>query len=165
MSSSRQKKEVIYRGGVVRFFIPDHWVEEYEADGGGTFYEPGDGTGTLRLNVLSFLTQTDVSEVYPLSIIQARQQRYNGQVERLPDGRYLLKYVTNVIEEGEELTIFRWEVARMVSPRDCNIAAFSFTITASQIQEKSMLDEIVSIEEEIKKVKFWVHADLYEGHN
>ena len=47
-------KTIEYRGGIARFQIPESWVEEYEPRGGGTFYEPGDDTGTLRINVLDF---------------------------------------------------------------------------------------------------------------
>src|SRR5262245_49372554 len=46
-------KVINYRGSVVRFRIPAGWNEEYEEDGGGTFYLPGDESGTLRLNVLT----------------------------------------------------------------------------------------------------------------
>jgi hypothetical protein len=47
-------KHVEYRGGLVRFELPRHWVEEYEPNGGGTFYDEAVDAVTLRLNVLSF---------------------------------------------------------------------------------------------------------------
>lgn len=45
-------KTIVYRGGLVRFSIPATWQEEYEPDGGGTFYKEGPDTGTLRLILL-----------------------------------------------------------------------------------------------------------------
>ena len=42
-------KTIIYRGGIARFRVPHSWVEEYEPEGGGTFYEDGPDTGTLRM--------------------------------------------------------------------------------------------------------------------
>ncbi|MBK8594774.1 MAG: hypothetical protein IPN83_04160 [Holophagales bacterium] len=39
-------KSITYRGGLVTFRIPRHWVEEYEEDGGGTFYEDRPDSGT-----------------------------------------------------------------------------------------------------------------------
>lgn len=157
MSFSCQKKEILYRGGIVRFSIPSHWIEEYGKDGGGTFYAPSDEAGTLRLNVLSFFTEKDVSLTYPLSVMRARQHQYNGRVVELPDSRFLFMYILNVNEDGDDLTIFYWEIARMLSPRDYNVAVFNFTIATNQKESNSMLDEISSIEEEIKKVVFWVH--------
>jgi hypothetical protein len=50
---STAMKPVVYRGGIVSFSIPANWREEYESDGGGTFYEDGTDTGTLRLHVIS----------------------------------------------------------------------------------------------------------------
>lgn len=163
MSCCHQKKEVIYRGGVVRFFIPTHWREEYEEDGGGIFYEPSENTGTLRLNVLSFLAKEDVLPSYPLEIIRKRSVEYRGKVEELPDSRFLLKYSMNARENDEDLVVYYWEVARMVSPRDYNIAVFSFTIGLNEMKSASAIgEEVAAIEDEIKNVKFWVHADLYE---
>jgi hypothetical protein len=46
-------KRIAYRGGIVSFVIPDVWLEEYEGEGGATFYEDKPGSGTLRLNVPS----------------------------------------------------------------------------------------------------------------
>ena len=54
-------KPVIYRGGLVSFNIPSRWREEYELQGGGTFYEVGEDTGTLRLNVLTFEKKENLS--------------------------------------------------------------------------------------------------------
>jgi hypothetical protein len=156
------RKQINYRGGVVRFFIPKHWIEEYEKDGGGTFYEPGDDAGTLRLNVLSFLTKEDVSLTYPLETFKLRCSKYNGIVEELSDSRSLLKYSIKGNEHGEDLIIFYWEVARMVSPRDYNIAVFSFTVTALQARSPAIIEAISSLEEEVKDVQFWIHGDAYE---
>jgi hypothetical protein len=162
MSFLCPKKEIVYRGGVVRFFIPKHWNEEYEPDGGGTFYESGNDTGTLRLNVLSFLMKEDTSPEQLLTMVQKRKVENQGEVESLPDGRFLLKYSARSKEDGENLFIFRWEIAKMVSPRDFNIAAFTFTIGETQLESKAVLEEISSIEEEVKKVAFGMHGESYE---
>jgi len=50
----QQMKTIEYRGGVVSFRIPSKWKEEYEEKGGGTFYEPVQDSGTLRLNIITF---------------------------------------------------------------------------------------------------------------
>jgi hypothetical protein len=162
MSFSCPKKEIVYRGGVVRFFIPKHWNEEYVGTGGGTFYETGDDTGTLRLNVLSFLMNQETLPEQLLEIVQKRKVENSGHVEVLSSNRFLLKYSIKTKENGEDLIIFRWEIAKMVSPKDYNIATFSFTITAAQLKSNSIVEEISSIEEEIKKVQFGIHGDSFE---
>jgi hypothetical protein len=47
-------KPIVYRGGIITFRVPATWKEEYEAEGGGTFYDDRPDSGTLRLNVLTF---------------------------------------------------------------------------------------------------------------
>ena len=61
-------KQVSYRGGIIKFEIPDHWVEEYGENGGGTFYEDAPDSATLRLNLLTFeseskTTRSDLARV------------------------------------------------------------------------------------------------------
>jgi hypothetical protein len=55
-------KQIDYRGGIVRFLIPESWVEEYEDAGGGTFYEDRPGCGTLRLNVITAKKPADAPD-------------------------------------------------------------------------------------------------------
>ncbi len=50
----------------------------------------------------------------------------------------------------------------MVSPRDYNIAVFSFTVTALQARSPAIIEAISSLEEEVKDVQFWIHGDAYE---
>jgi hypothetical protein len=120
MSFSYQKKEIIYRDGLVRFHIPKNWNEEYEESGGGMFYETGEDTGTLRLNILSFLMKEVTSPNQLLEMVKKRKAENNGQVEVLSNERFLLKYTIKGMENGEDLLIFYWEVAKMVSPKDYN---------------------------------------------
>lgn len=162
MSFSCPKKEIFYRGGLVCFFIPKHWNEEYANEGGGTFYEPGDDTGTLRLNVLSFLMKEDATPIQLLESVQKREAKNKAQIEVLSDDRFLLKYSFKSEENGESLIIYCWEVAKMVSRRDYNIAAFTFTVTVAQSEAHSIRQEISSIEEEIKNVRFGLHGNSYE---
>ena len=148
------KKEIIYRGGLVRFFIPDHWVEEYEEKGGGTFYDPDEETATLRLNVLSFISDSDVPPNNPLKLLRERSVKYSGLVEELPGNRYLLKYKKKVEENEESLVIYYWEVAKMLSVRDYDIAVFSFTILKSEDESGIFQTDILEIEKDIKHVTF-----------
>lgn len=84
MSGQNSKKTINYRDGFVRFDIPDHWVEEYEASGGGTFYELGGDTGTLRLSVLSFKTDIDVAADNPLTVFQKRSTACTARLRNFP---------------------------------------------------------------------------------
>jgi hypothetical protein len=63
-------KLITYRGGIAIFEVPNSWVEEYESKGGGTFYEPRDDSGTLRLNVLGFESENEPAPQMALSALR-----------------------------------------------------------------------------------------------
>jgi hypothetical protein len=48
---SQQLKTIHYRDSLVLFEVPVGWAEEYDHDGGSTFYPVDDESVTLRLNV------------------------------------------------------------------------------------------------------------------
>ena len=150
-------KVINYRGGVVRFIIPELWTEEYEEEGGATFYEPGDDTGTLRLSVLSFETDKDVKSDHPKSVFEKRKIENNAIVESLTDGKYLLKYIKLAEENGEALLMYYWEVARMISTRKTNIAVFNYTISELQATDEKIKSEVSYLDEFIKHVRFGVY--------
>jgi hypothetical protein len=81
-------KTVNYRGGVVSFEIPEHWKEEYEPKGGGTFYEDRPDSGTLRLHVLGFSSTSGRSSEDTLSQLNAKEQ-----LEKLKCGLHVKRYV------------------------------------------------------------------------
>ncbi|HTV41728.1 MAG TPA: hypothetical protein VMF08_14190 [Candidatus Sulfotelmatobacter sp.] len=104
----------------------------------------------------------DATPTQLLESVQKREAKNQGQTEVLSDSRFLLKYSFKSEQNGESLIIYCWEVAKMVSPRDYNIAVFTFTVTAAQSEVPSIRQEISSIEEEIKNVRFGVHGNSYE---
>lgn len=150
-------KLIVYRGGIVTFEIPEGWVEEYEEEGGGTFYEPGDDTGTLRLNVLSFEAHKDVGMDHPQVVFEQLKSERDAEVFTLSDNRYLMKYSLPAEENGERLLIHYWEVSRMISARKSNIAVFSYTIAEDQSIFPSMKDEIANLDRLIRKVEFGIY--------
>jgi hypothetical protein len=119
-------KRVIYRGGIVTFQIPATWREEYEPDGGGTFYEAGTDTGTLRLHLLS------LQKAGPPSLEAAAREIFHGEpVETLPNGFPLRHYCEQAEERGTPLLLYRWEVLIPVSPSQWRLACFTHTVLAA----------------------------------
>jgi hypothetical protein len=129
-------KQIIYRGGLVKFRLPNSWIEEYEADGGGTFYEDKPNSGTLRLNVLSFkATDEKTSEIVSEAIAEQFQHSRHGQVDILPNGNVLQKYTETAVEDGEELLIYYWKLGSPIPPQTIRIALFSYTILSNQAED------------------------------
>jgi hypothetical protein len=142
-------KQVVYRGGVVSFNIPENWCEEYEPKGGGTFYEDKPDTGTLRLNVLSF------SKKEPVTLDDATRDVFGGDShEMLPCGFPMRHYVEEAQEKGTSLRVYRWEVLVQVSPTHYRLACFTHTIIAA-------LDGTTQSKEELRLVNSIVREAHY----
>jgi len=139
-------KTINYRGGVAQFQIPSSWVEEYAPQGGGTFYPTGDDTGTLRINVMDFERSADE--------VASRQSAYDflagmqsvRDVERLPSGNAIARSAGPVVDQGEDLAIYTWQIGVCVTPAHFRIVVFTYTILAAQEHERAMQQELELID-------------------
>jgi len=139
---STAMKPIVYRGGLVSFAIPAHWRDEYEAQGGGTFYEAGEHTGTLRLNVISF-ERPDV-----MALDAATRQIFDdGPHEVLPCGFPMRQRMAQTEEQGTPLHIHRWEILVPVSgPRTrFRMVCFTHTVEVAQEGTPRTKDELTMI--------------------
>jgi hypothetical protein len=147
-------KTIRYRGGLVTFRIPAHWTEEYEEEGGGTFYDEDNDTGTLRLSVLTFASRSPVTERTTLALLEPRRQEHNGVLTELGHGNALLRYTDEVKEDDEALTIHYWEVANVLPPNHFRVAVFSYSVATDLADDEDVLAEMAIMEEEVRACKF-----------
>lgn len=151
-------KMIEYRGGVVSFRIPSHWTEEYEENGGGTFYEDSPDSGTLRLNILTFKNSTGKLPNCGYDEMARKPTAEGAEIVRLPSGDGMKKYRDQIIESGEPLDLYYWEIAHIAPPDKYYLAVFSWTILTVQSGVKKFQDEIQMITHELQQIKF--HPDL-----
>jgi hypothetical protein len=149
-------KSIVYRGGVVRFRIPADWQEEYESDGGGTFYAPGDETGTLRLNVTTFrspagkvLQLTDAEEFLTQVAL-----KHGSQVQLLRPGVAMVRYDLPTKDRGHALIIRYWQVAQVLLPGHVRQSLFSYTLPAKLFDDWLLRHEMDLLEREIHVAEF-----------
>lgn len=116
-------KQIRYRGGLVVFSIPSSWQEECEAEGGGTFYEPGDDTGTLRLNVIT------AQPPHPITDAREILMAVGGvSGSALENGNALAAGLSHNTEAGTPISVFWWRVASICTPEKVRVASFTYTV-------------------------------------
>ncbi|MGZ4971381.1 MAG: hypothetical protein ACXWDN_01370 [Limisphaerales bacterium] len=141
-------KTICYRGGIVQFRLPSRWREEYEPEGGGTFYEDRPDSGTLRLNVITVSKGSEPSERVIEHSFPA------GSCKLLSNGLRMRYHIVAAEERGTPLRLYRWEIAVPVPPASVRIVCFTHTILASQESDPAILAELALVEQSIRNAEF-----------
>lgn len=147
-------KTIRYRGGIVTFRIPSHWVEEYEEEGGGTFFDDVDEGGTLRLSVITFATKKPVTSTTGRDLLEKTDEPQKSAVIDLGGGNFLITYVQETEEEGEALTLYYWQIANPVPPKHMRMALFSYTVLTEMRDEERVVAERTILDAEIRRSTF-----------
>lgn len=145
-------KTIDYRG-VVTFRIPESWKEEYSEMAGGTFYDERQGSGTLRLMLISALMPEAVSARTAYESLRDSTS-VPGPAEALANGNALAKFERTSLEQGHRVKIVFWTVNNAVPPRKLRTATFSYAFLESQSGDKRILSEIELLDREIRRATF-----------
>jgi len=143
-------KTISYRGGVVTFRVPAHWIEEYEPEGGGTFYAAAPDSATFRLRTITFEAPSALTAENAPDILSSLRQSAEAPVERLPSGCAVIRYTESAVDRGHRLLITYWSVAHIVPPRHARIANFSYTLLESQREDARFHRELELIDREVR---------------
>jgi hypothetical protein len=143
-------KTINYRGGVIRFRIPSDWLEEYEDAGGGTFYKPGEETGTLRVNVTTgegppekLLTVDNLAEL-------TASGSYGATPVHFGQNAILLRYDMPGEERGHSLTIRCWGILQVLPPKNFRHVLFTYTLLADHFSNLASIAEMELLDREIE---------------
>jgi hypothetical protein len=147
-------KTIKYRGGIANFQIPTSWIEEYEQQGGGTFYEKGEDTGTLRVRVMDFERAADKVDTGQTAYEVFTTLKDFGEVERLPSGNAIAHSVLTAIEAGVDLRLHTWHIGVSLTPADFRIVAFTYTIMATQEHDPKMEHELKLLDRSIRSGEY-----------
>ena len=146
-------KTISYRGGVLTFRIPSNWREEYEPEGGGTFYDDTPDSGTLRLNVITAKAPMPISAESGPDILAGLVDSAQP-TETLPNNCALVRYEERAEEQGHPLLITYWSVAQPVPPSHARVATFSYTLRAHQRNDPQFQAELDMLDREIRAASF-----------
>jgi hypothetical protein len=142
-------KTIVYRGGLLRFRIPSSWTEEYGPDGGGLFHRDAPGSGTLRVNVLTFEGRARPGKDALLGAVA----KY-GEPEWLATGSAMAHSSRQAVEDGTSLTVFTWQVANSVAPSHLRLAVLTYTVAAAEAATETVVREVRMLTNEIRRMQF-----------
>src|SRR5262249_29684852 len=110
-------------------------------------------SGTLRLNVLTFVSKTPVTTRTATSLLEARRQEYRGTLTDLGNGNALLRYTDVAQEDGASLTIHYWQIVNVVPPNHFRLAIFSYT-KATERADDDIAADVAIMDEELRVCRF-----------
>jgi hypothetical protein len=151
-------KEIVYRGGLIRFEVPKEWLEEYESDGGGMFYREGKDTGTLRLSIITANAPDVLPKDEDIEILKTTRGVKASDIKRLINGNAVASHIERSEEQGTPITLFWWHVTNIIPPKHVRIANFSYTVLTSKENDVSTQAEVKMLGHSIENALF--HPEL-----
>jgi hypothetical protein len=136
--------QVVYLGGITRFWLPDSWQTEMSAESGGLFYNP-DGDTALRLNVLTFDTTAATRPPRVRHVLKPGERAIDGG--RLTTGHEFDVYEADDLEEGTRLRY--WQIAQVL-PGQCRIYLFSYAYLIED--EDALAEELAMVDREVRRM-------------
>ena len=157
-----EMKTIVYRGGLLKFRIPESWKEEYSDIDGGTFYEDVPDSGTLRVKVITLEIPEAKWKASVGSILQPlllELGKSEEDVHRI-GGNELVRYEEHSSENGVLLRTFYWVFGKPVPPRNARVVTFSYTIPDSLLDTEQVRSELEMLEPEIRETEFAPHIGV-----
>ena len=136
------------------FRIPAHWKEEYEPEGGGTFYDDTRDSATFRLQTMTFKAPSPITAEFATNVLLSLREAATAPIERLPNGCALIRYAQSGEDRGHRLLITYWSVAHIVPPNHARIANFSYTILERQGGDVRFQRELELLDREVRTSVF-----------
>lgn len=142
-------KLINYRGGIARFYLPSSWVEEYDQDGRGTFFEDKPDSGTLQISVMELDEPRD--DLGPADTVDdvVAEISATDSVARLPGGVAIAQTKRTVLDGGCELLCHTWHIGIPVARTHFRIIIFTHAIHAMRAFDPHVCQELAMLNRSI----------------
>jgi hypothetical protein len=154
MMPAAPMKEVTFADGQIRFRIPADWIEGKEKDGSGAFYDDGRQAGTLRLKLMTFTSDDNLTGHIAFDELEAMEPEPGQKLEALPNGNALRSHREETLANGERTLFHVWLLASIDPPHRMRLAVFSFTIANTDENALEARRTVAALEREIKAAQF-----------
>ena len=150
-----EMKEIVYRGGLVKFQIPKDWMEEYGSEGGGMFFGNGPNSGTLRLDVITAESPQKLGANEPVALLEGIKGDEASVIRRLENGNAIASQIIHTSEDGTPITMYWWYVGSFVPPKHVRLANFSYTVLTSHENDEKIEAEVEMVGASIERIEFF----------
>lgn len=149
-----EMKTINYRDAV-EFEIPTSWKFEDEKGVEGTSYEDLHDSGTLRVSVYEWPSESEQERNEKL-----QRALLPGNIETLAQGVYLKTEITEGSEGTEKFSLYRWVVALALPENLFRLIIFTHTIVDGQEAEPKVSNELEIVNNSVRNAKFSYRTDL-----
>jgi hypothetical protein len=132
---------VDYRKGLLRFDIPESWRCELDRTGGIVAYEDRPGSGTLRVSLATFSSESDVG--LDAASIVLHDGAADAHVEVIGPGLLVRSRVEEAQEDGQVLQARHWELGQALPPKHLRVVVFTYTSLPGDEESVQWLEESV----------------------
>ncbi|MEH6491185.1 hypothetical protein [Halopseudomonas sp.] len=146
-------KEISYNGGLITFSVPQDWIEEYDQQVGGSFYEDSPTSGTFRLHVVTMRSPAPVTKSEAVNVLQSVGEP-DDPISTLSNGTAYKTFSEKAVDSGNDITIYYWSLAQIIEPNHARIANFSYTVLSSQVGTTQYQEEIDYLLNSIRNARF-----------
>jgi hypothetical protein len=168
-ANEKKMKEINYFGGIVKFNVPESWVEEYEYDqagkiipeSGGMYYEKGPNTGTFRLVIITYQPHEALSSNSPYEALASTKSIEETEILKMDNGNAITTSIKHSSDQGQAITLYKWNLANPALPNHIRIAMFSYTVLTSLENDPKTKMELEMLTESVKNAKFNSTVGLY----
>ena len=145
----------ITQSGIATFNVPASWSVEIGDEGGGCFWDPSGQLGTLRLDIITFDRQGDLSAESLLSVFDSTKSSHpDAVIDSIDPMNALLEYETTSMEDGEMIRHVFWERLRGVKPRSYYLAIFSYSDVAERFESAKYRESVEIFRQEVRNCAF-----------
>lgn len=149
----KNKKLVTYRG-ILSFEIPRDWIEEYDDNDGGTFYEDSPNSGTLRLKLISIKIPESSKTVNTVDILNDLTLNKGSKTILLPNNNAYKMIYEEATDNGLDITIYCWSLVQSIQFNKTRLANFSYTVLSEELDSECARQEIDFITHQVENAIF-----------
>jgi hypothetical protein len=137
-----------FSAGQIEVLIDDHWITE-PCGNGRMFFDPRPDSGTLRLDVLTYIADPSVD---PKAALNATASKYGALFDLLPSGFRLVTYDEPSVEDGIPIRMRFWHLA---ARRGTTLLypIFSFTLDEAVADDPCNVADLAMVDHAIRTLR------------